>query len=101
MGYSSWGRKESDTTERLHSLTHSIVNDMLMCRAGVQNLSLCMTEILCSFLCFPPPLMQGVFFVVVVFWSFFFFFTHFLSFCDWLYSTYHNVPKVQAQCALS
>ena len=23
VGYSSWGRKESDTTERLHSLTHS------------------------------------------------------------------------------
>ena len=24
VGYSSWGRKESDTTERLHSLTHSV-----------------------------------------------------------------------------
>ena len=23
VGYSPWGRKESDTTERLHSLTHS------------------------------------------------------------------------------
>ena len=23
--YSPWGRKESDTTERLHSLTHSVV----------------------------------------------------------------------------
>ena len=23
MGYRPWGRKESDTTERLHSLTHS------------------------------------------------------------------------------
>ena len=23
VGYSLWGRKESDTTERLHSLTHS------------------------------------------------------------------------------
>ena len=23
LGYSPWGRKESDTTERLHSLTHS------------------------------------------------------------------------------
>ena len=25
-GYSLWGRKESDTTEKLHSLTHSIYN---------------------------------------------------------------------------
>ena len=24
VGYSSWGRKESDTTEQLHSLTHSL-----------------------------------------------------------------------------
>ena len=24
VGYSPWGRKESDTTERLHSLTHSL-----------------------------------------------------------------------------
>ena len=24
LGYSPWGRKESDTTERLHSLTHSL-----------------------------------------------------------------------------
>ena len=24
MGYSPWGCKESDTTERLHSLTHSL-----------------------------------------------------------------------------
>ena len=26
MGYSSWGRKESDMTERLHSLTHVTIN---------------------------------------------------------------------------
>ena len=24
MGYSPWGHKESDTTERLHSLTHTV-----------------------------------------------------------------------------
>ena len=24
MGYSPWGHKESDTTERLHFLTHNI-----------------------------------------------------------------------------
>ena len=24
VGYSPWGRKESDTTERLHSLTHTV-----------------------------------------------------------------------------
>ena len=97
MGYSPWGRKESDTTERLHSLTHGIVNDMLMCTAGVQNLSLCMTEILCSLKyisLFSSSSNARCFF-------FFFFFLQFLSFCDWLYSTYHNVPKVHAQCSLS
>ena len=26
VGYSSWGRKESDTTERLHSLTYSLTH---------------------------------------------------------------------------
>ena len=25
MGYSPWGRKESDTTERLHSLTYLVI----------------------------------------------------------------------------
>ena len=25
VGYSPWGRKESDTTEQLHSLTHSLI----------------------------------------------------------------------------
>ena len=29
MGYSPWGRKESDTTERLHSLTHSKLDKSL------------------------------------------------------------------------
>ena len=28
-------------------------------------------------------------------------FLQFLSLCDWLYSTHHNVPKGHAQCALS
>ena len=38
VDYSPWGRKESDTTERLHSLTHSIVinklyfNKQLFCK---------------------------------------------------------------------
>ena len=35
-GYSQWGRKESDTTERLHSLTHSCLN--LMSQGNYQAL---------------------------------------------------------------
>ena len=30
VGYSSWDRKESDTTERLHSLTHSGANSFII-----------------------------------------------------------------------
>ena len=29
VGYSPWGRKESDTTERLHSLTSLNIDDIL------------------------------------------------------------------------
>ena len=28
VGYSPWGRKESDTTERLHSLPHSLTHSL-------------------------------------------------------------------------
>ena len=28
MGYSSWGHKESDMTERLHSFTHSLTGEI-------------------------------------------------------------------------
>ena len=31
MGYSPWGRKESDTTEQLHSLTHLCIYLWLCC----------------------------------------------------------------------
>ena len=30
VGYSPWGRKESDTTEQLHSLTHPDTKQILM-----------------------------------------------------------------------
>ena len=30
VGYSPWGRKESDMTEQLHSLTHSVLNFFLL-----------------------------------------------------------------------
>ena len=35
VGYSPWGRKESDTTERLHSLTHSLHTLAFFCRKTV------------------------------------------------------------------
>ena len=31
VGYSPWGCKESDTTERLHSLTHSLIELLTIC----------------------------------------------------------------------
>ena len=41
VGYSSWGRKESDTTEQLDSLTHSLLvgTSLRMNRAAVLQLS--------------------------------------------------------------
>ena len=32
VGYSSWGRKELDMTERPHSFTHSYTNDAIKLR---------------------------------------------------------------------
>ena len=34
VGYSPWGRKESDTTERLHSLTHSLTHSVIKKKKG-------------------------------------------------------------------
>ena len=37
MGYSSWGRKESDTTERLHFLSGGSDSKESACNAGDQG----------------------------------------------------------------
>ena len=45
MGYSPWGRKESDTTERLHSLTHTV------CRAVKSQVDFLMKVCVCARVC--------------------------------------------------
>ena len=58
MGYSPWGRKESDTTERLHSLTHCMRNRnprpfTLLVKVRVLVAQSCLT--LCDPMDYSPP----------------------------------------------
>ena len=55
MGYSPWGRKESDMTEQLHSLTHSDLNSTSLVVQTVKRLPT-MWETWVRFLCLEDPL---------------------------------------------